>query len=155
MKSIEEIEAILGNEIRKSLNQIRNRNAESSYYNDILGYTASTLAALLYVHLKEGQKNWESNKWVDDILIRWVESNGDLKLRGIIIWGKRDTTEQWTEPIYFETSLDGDKVSMKKYVILFGDKNRSEITYEDFHANQDYWDQAINEWRHIIVVKKE
>ena len=71
-----------------------------------------------------------------------------------MIWGVNDTTEQWTEPFIFEIELTKDEVSYRDFTFLFGDLDNSEISYEDFRDNRDYWTDNNRNWKYIIKSKE-
>ena len=135
MKSIKEIETLLKSELNQHLDKIKS-NSILDCFNDKLEDTSFILAGLLNMLLKNNNPNWKE-KWIDDSLITKVKFDNDkISIWGIMIWGKDDTTEQWTEPFYFETFSS----NFKQYFFLFGDLDCPEIRYEEFNQNRNFWD---------------
>lgn len=151
MKSTKEILGMLVHELINHLDKIKSINPTSVYYNETLGDTSFLLAGLLESLLKENFSEWDKRKWIDDSFItNVIIQSHKLIIEGVMIWGKMDTTEQWTEPFSFEIELLKDKTSFKEFTFVFGDLNNSEITYEEFRNNRDYWFASNRNWKYII-----
>lgn len=152
MKSIVEIENMLIVELKECLHSI-SENVSLDYYNELLGDSSFLLAGLLESQLKKKFVDWNDKKWIDDSLLTKVKINKTkLSIWGIMIWGKEDTTEQWTEPFYFEITFSRNFEKFEQYSFLFGDLNEPAITYEEFSDNRDYWAKnSVNRnWKYII-----
>ena len=149
-KSAEEIQNMLAEELWSHSSEIKSINSELLYYNEILGDTSFLLANLLSTLLKSTD-SWSPNKWIDDALLTQVKwGNQKLSIWGVMIWGIENSTDQWTEPFYFEIELTPAWQSFEKYTFLFGDSDKSEISYEDFSLNRNYWGHCKGNWRYTI-----
>lgn len=150
MKSAEEIAAILNDEIIEHLDEIKTINKNLVYYNDRLGHTSFLLAGLLQSILEKTITEWDKTRWIDDSLISNVDfNNNKLTLTGTMIWGKKNTTEQWTDPFSFETHLL-NHAKIKDFTFLFSYLDKHEITYEQFKANRNYWTTIKKKWKYVI-----
>ena len=153
MKSIEEIQEMLISEFNCYFDII-NSNIKLDYYNEVLGDTSFLLAGLLSALLKKNQYgNW-THRWTDDTLLIDVKIyNKKLSIAGILIWGKMDTTEQWTDPFYFEAHLNLIDGSFKQYFFLLGDMEQPEVTYDYFNQHRDFWNNNLSnrKWRYTIL----
>jgi hypothetical protein len=153
MKAVKELLIMLVCELVKHLNDVKSVNKKVVYYNEILGDTSFLLAGILQ-SLLNGFKDWDKRKWFDDSLLTSILiQNEKLTIKGIMIWGKKNTTEQWTEPFSFEIVICENKSSFKEYTFLFSDLDKPEITYEEFRENRNYWDQDEINWKYIINQK--
>jgi len=161
MKSVEEIQSMLVSELRNRLNSIKSFPLHLNYYNEILGDTSFLLAGLLGALLKNEANNWDHNRWIDDSLLTKVKVDGNvLSIWGVIIWGIENVSEQWTEPFYFQITLN--KKAFSKYIFMFGDLHTHSIPYEEFKQNRDYWDKEFfmnsnwnpseRNWKYIIPI---
>ena len=151
MKSIEEIQEMVETEITKYLNKDICPQQNENYLNSMLGDTSFLLAGLLDSLLKREASDWDHSKWIDDCLINEVDkSNNKIGISGIMIWGKLNTTEQWTDPFYFELRLPRDEANSKRHTFLFSDLKHEEITYRSFRENRNYWDATERNWKYII-----
>jgi hypothetical protein len=142
MKSIEEIEKILVDELVESINK-NDIKSNNGYYNESYGDTSFLLAKLIELQLKKKYNDWnESDRWLDDCLLTKIYFlNHRFFIWGIMIWGIDNTTSQWTDPFYFELELNDAFNDFSEYVICFKDLNTKEISYEDFRNNRSYWNQ--------------
>lgn len=155
MKTIKEIFIMLVDELTSHIDKIKSITRTPLYFNEILGDTSFLLAGLLGALLKKNFDEWDDRKWFDDCFITKVLLQNDkLKFYGVMIWGKNDTTEQWTEPFIFELELPNEEVNYRDFNFLFGDLDNSEITYEDFRDNRDYWANNNRNWKYIIKSKE-
>lgn len=155
MKSMKEILTMLIHELVSHFDKVKSINQNLDYYNDILGDTSFLLSNLLESLLRNNFKDWNNRKWMDDSIITSITvQNNKLAIGGIMIWGKKGTTEQWTDPFFFEIDLLRDKTGFKKFTFLFCDMYNHEITYEQFKANRNYWTKGIRNWRYIIDSNK-
>ena len=153
MKSVEKIKTMLVNELWSCLDKIESMKPREGYYNEILGDTSFLLTGLLGNLLKI-RDDWDSKKWLDDSLLTGVKlDKNKLSIWGVIIWGVENTTDQWTDPFYFEVDLGNCKTDLNEYTFLFGDLNKSEISYEEFKINRNYWEQPERNWKYIINQK--
>lgn len=151
MKSTEEIQSMLVSELFKHIGDIESIERKQDYYNQILGDTSFLLAGLLETLLKMYSEDWDNIKWIDDSLITDIEiKNKKFCIWGIMIWGKEGTTEQWTDPFYFEIDLLLEERSFKRFTFLFCDLNNPEISYEYFKDNRNYWADRSRDWKYII-----
>lgn len=126
-------------------------NPNLTYYNEIFGDSSFLLAGLLASLLKH-TGDWESERWIDDSLFMKVELNQNrLLIWGVIIWGVEGTTDQWTDPFYFEIELGENKHCFNEYTFYFSDLEKPEISYEEFCAHGDYWKpfDEIN-WKYVL-----
>lgn len=138
-------------ELIDHLDKIKSINQKLVYYNEILGDTSFLLAGLLESILKKNFSRWDNEKWIDDSLITKIMAiDNNLKIDGVIIWGRKNTTEQWTEPFFFEIELLKEEVSFKKFTFLFSDLDNPEATYEEFRDHRDHWTTSNRNWKYII-----
>ena len=151
MKSVEEIQVMLVSELWNCLSRIKSIRLGLDYYNEIMGDTSFLLAGLLG-SLLSSKGDWDYNKWMDDSLLAKVKLNENkLSIWGVMIWGIENTTEQWTDPFYFEIELNQTEPDFKEYTFLFSDLNKSEIPYEEFSENRNYWEPSNErEWEYVI-----
>lgn len=155
MKSIEEIQLMLVNELWSYLDKIKYLKIEGDYYNSTLGDTSFLLSGLLGALLKL-RGDWGLSKWLDDSLLVDVKLNkSKLSIWGVMIWGVESTTEQWTDPFYFEVELGNNESEFTEYTFLLGDLNKPEISFEEFRMNRNYWGQNERDWKYIINQKSE
>ncbi len=153
MKSIEEIQTMLVNELWNRLDRVKSLKSEVDYYNDILGDTSFLLSGLLGA-LLELRSDWDKHRWIDDSLLLGVKlTKNKLSIWGVMIWGIENTTEQWTEPFYFEVVLDSNESDFSEYTFLLGDLNKPEIPYEEYRVNRNYWEEDERNWKYIINKK--
>ncbi|MFC4874286.1 hypothetical protein [Negadavirga shengliensis] len=151
MKSTRKILTMLVRELNNYLDNIKSINIVSGYYNEILGDTSFLLAGLLESLLKKNNIEWDKKKWIDDSLITNIICQNDkVIIEGVMIWGKMNTTEQWTDPFFFEIELLKDEIGFKKFTFLFCDLKHTEITYEEFRDNGDYWVSTNRKWKYVI-----
>lgn len=147
---------MLVNELTKARERIKSIDKELVYYNESLGDTSFLLAGLLELLLKKNFGEWDSRKWIDDSLITSISTqNEKMNIEGIMIWGRENTTEQWTDPFSFEIELFMDEVNLKRFTFLFCDLDIHEISYEEFKINREYWDNSNRNWKYIINSDKE
>jgi hypothetical protein len=153
MKQLEEIEQMLISEIHSNIDKIEILECNLEHYNEILGDTSFLLASILN-SLLNSNEDWDSKKWIDDSLLTEVKLDGNkLSIWGIMIWGIENTTEQWTDPFYFEIKLKQNTLGFNEYTFLFCDLDKSEISYEDFSMNRNYWNPTERNWKYIINQK--
>jgi hypothetical protein len=151
LKSKKEILEILVPELISGVDKLSSIGTKPDYYNELFGSTSFLLAGLLESLLKEQVDDWEETKWIDDSLLSGAYfENSTFTLDGVMIWGREDTTEQWTDPFCFKIELLIDKVGYKKYVFLFGQLGAHEVTYEEFRDNRSYWDSVEKDWKYVI-----
>ena len=156
MKSIRKILTTLITELTKARERIKSIDEELVYYNEFLGDTSFLLAGLLELLLKINFDEWDSRKWIDDSLITSISTqNEKMNIEGIMIWGREDMTEQWTDPFSFEIELSMDEVNFERFTFLFCDLDIHEIPYEEFKINREYWDNSNRNWKYIINSNKE
>lgn len=136
MKTIEELEIFLIEEIKRNKSSIENHLGEK-YYNKISGDISPLLTSILFEHLLY-RKDWDKNKWLDDSLLTKIKYSGNsISIWGVTIWGKEGTSSQWTSPFYFKAIMNTSN-SFKEYSFLFGDEE--EVSYEDYKKNRSVWD---------------
>lgn len=151
--SVEEIQAMLIDELRSYLSQIKFIDSRLTYYNEVLGDTSFLLACLLGALLKL-RNDWDSNKWVDDALLTEVKlSQYNLSIWGVMIWGIEDTTQQWTAPFCFEIELSENEEGFNEYTFLFCDGSKPAISYEEFNLQRNYWNSHERDWKYILNKK--
>jgi|GEM_PF-644425 len=154
MKSVKEILEMLLEELIMYLEKSEHFDTLLMYQNKKLGDTSFLLAALLESLLKQYHIDWDEKKWIDDSLITRVTTKNDiLTFEGVMIWGMIDSTEQWTDPFVFNIEILKDKKDYSDFTFLFCDMIKSEIKYEDFINNRDYWTSEIGDWKYIINSK--
>ena len=155
MKSTEEIQEMLISELQH-YSDIINNEVELAFYNEALGDTSFLLSGLLYALLKKEKYHDWLDRWIDDTLLMTVKMHDDNKLSigGVLIWGKLKTTEQWTDPFYFEASLNLTNDSLEQYFFLFGDLEQPEVTYDDFNPHRDFWNKNLTDrnWKYTIRI---
>lgn len=151
MKSIEEIQTILVFDLLEYSNSIKSIKPKGDYYNESLGSVSFLLAGLLGSLFKKNVTDWDSNKWIDDSLLKNVKAeNNILSIAGVMIWGKENTTKQWTDPFHFEIELMEKQKDFKKLTFLFCDSDKPAISYEDFKFNRYHWHKTNRNWRYIL-----
>lgn len=164
MKSRVELQMLVF-EIAHSL-KIANPNLIRDYYNELMGDTSVILASILEQNLSNDSVGWESDKWMDDSLLTKVNINENtVSIWGIMIWGRRDTTEQYTDPFYFEIKMNNNWTDFVDFTFLFGEEGDHEIAYEDFNHDRNIWDRAFysteswnpseRDWKYIFNSKNE
>ncbi|MBG6133198.1 Fe-S-cluster formation regulator IscX/YfhJ [Aquimarina sp. EL_43] len=153
MKRLEETELMLITELQSNISNVKNLKSDLEYYNEILGDSSFLLGGLLDVLLKS-DNDWDSKRWIDDSLLTKIKLEGNkLSISGIMIWGIENITEQWTDPFYFEIKLKENNPDFDEYTFLFCDLDKSEISYEDFSMNRNYWNPIERNWKYIINQK--
>lgn len=141
MKSIKEIEIMLLEEVCKKTRKIEILGDEVRYYNESMGDVSFLLAGLLHQHLKTPSFEWCDKNWIDDCLLTGVQRVEDeVSICGTVIWGKEGANSQWVEPFFFKMKLDCDNSIQYRYVLMFGDLNCAELTYEEFSQNREVFD---------------
>jgi hypothetical protein len=145
MKSLEELQNLLLLEVTQNIKNIKFAD-HIDYYNEIMGDTSILLTSILEEHLLEC-KNWDKNKWLDDCLLTNVRllQNDSFSINGIMIWGRNDTLEEWTEPFYFAMQTSNTR---HRYEFLFGDIDNPAISYEEFSMDRNYWKYKIEHWKY-------
>jgi hypothetical protein len=153
MKSIEEFKEMLESDLNLSIPAIRNLTKSELYYNQYLDGVSYKLVALLEIHLRKDGNEWDRAKWMDDCLITdvWLTER-ELSLGGIVVWGIGGTTEQWTEPFFFEVAHKNYQVDFFRYLFLFGDRNKEAVSYTKFNKNRSIWNQDDRDWQYIIEI---
>ena len=122
------------------------------------------LAGVLELNLKADCENWDTDKWIDDSLLTKVTvDKNKVSIWGVMIWGRLDTTEQWTDPFYFEIVLN--EIGFIEYTFLYGEEQSIEVTYEAFNQNRNLWDRGFysskdwdpseRNWEYIINSRNE
>lgn len=144
MKSVREIINMLLLELSKNLNRV-NLTQNLDYYNSLMGDTSFLLAGLLESELKANFDDWDSSKWIDDSLLTKVikADKNTVLIWGIMIIGKENTTQQWTDPFYCEIVVKEDFSNFNKMLFLFGEQNTSEVTYHEFIQDRNMWDKGF------------
>jgi hypothetical protein len=138
-------------ELISGADKLSSVTTKPDYFNNLFGDSSFLLAGILETHIKEQFDDWEEGKWIDDCLISSAKfENPTLTLGGVMIWGREDTTEQWTDPFSFEIELLKDEGTYKKYAFLFGHLDEHEITYEEFRDDREYWNNREKDWKYII-----
>ncbi|MFB6454788.1 hypothetical protein ACE38W_05905 [Chitinophaga sp. Hz27] len=155
MKSIpiEDIRPTLESALNSSIPVIMSIIERETSYNKYLDGVSYMLVGLLQIHLRQDGNEWDKAKWMDDCLITdiWI-TDQQLSLGGIAIWGVGGTTEEWTEPFFFEIALTKGRVDFSKYLFLFGDMNKEAVSYSRFDKKRHIWDQDNRDWQYIIEV---
>ncbi|RNA62005.1 hypothetical protein D1631_08680 [Chryseobacterium nematophagum] len=160
MKSLEELQDLLLDEIQNNLNK-KVVSESHDYYNEYTGYISVLLASILEKRLLK-DTDWNSNRWIDDSLLTKLKlSNSKLSIWGIMIWGVKNLNKQWTDPFYFEIEFKIENEKFDNYTFLFGDLINHEISYEAFANNRNYWDvdyyttsdwsPVERNWKYIIT----
>lgn len=122
---------------------------EHVYYNEATGDVSAIIAAILEECLIDEVK-WDSDlNWIDDSLIKLCNNNAlTYEFGGVIIRGKKSTTEQWTDPFYFKIDKNKQKLTdVNTNYILFQDREWDSIVYSDFIKNREIWDDEPKKWR--------
>jgi hypothetical protein len=151
MHKVEHIYKMLVDELVDHVDNFVTVKRDNLYYNEILGNTSFLLAGLLGSILNSKNDQWVSNKWFDDSLITRISyNNGTFRIYGIMIWGKKDTTEQWTEPFGFVLKIYNIESYAGSFDLYFGNLDRNEISYELYKMDQSHWSDNVTNWRFII-----
>lgn len=154
MKSSKEILGMLVHELLVHFEKAKYFNKNVRYFNEALGDTSFLLSGLLD-SLLQTKSGWDKSKWIDDSLITSVnQSDNKLILEGVMIWGKTDTTQQWTDPFCFEMDIIKKYKDFNNFTFFFCDVDNREITYEEFIENRDYWVSSQRRWKYIINSNK-
>jgi hypothetical protein len=99
MITIEDIKTELINDVYSNVNKLKVLNHKVKYFNDVFPEMSSTLSVLLSETLFEFDE-WDSNFWVDDILLTKVQYYKEtVKLIGIVIYGNHEDDNQWVAPL--------------------------------------------------------
>lgn len=134
IRSIVELEKILLDEIN-SFEKDEINSHQGKYYNEITG-NMSTVLTYMLSKLNLVREDWD-DCWLDDSLItKIVKLKERLRIWGILITGRENTNQQWTNPIYFEIRNTDEYKNFTEYTFLLGDKNSEELTYTDFIENR-------------------
>lgn len=151
MLPIKEIITKLNYEIDEHIEQIKSADKTLIYFNKILGNTSFLLAGLLESLLKVKFNDWDNNSWIDDSLITNIEiKKNNMIIDGVMIWGRDNTTEQWTDPFSFDIELQNNRINFNKFTIRFCDLEKHGISYEKFKNNRKYWDSIDINWKYVI-----
>ena len=164
MVTTNELEQMIVEVLNQSLDRIH-LMPPSQYYNKYFGDLSVYIITLLEIQLTSKYPELDKNKYLDDALLTKVIFQGKkVMIWGIVIWGMANTTTQWTDPIYFEINLMPGFKDFTELTILFVDLNSSELVYEQFEANSNYWDKDFfttddwlpgeRNWKYIINRKK-
>lgn len=138
MKSLKELESMLLEEI-KSYSIRENSNFDNGYYNDVSG-SMSLILTMIFSKLITNNEEWVYG-WLDDSLLTNIkEVDNRFCVWGIMIRGKDGTTEQWTDPFYFEIKPNDEFKSYSEYSFLYGEKNNDDVTYTEFNKYRGVWD---------------
>ena len=116
----ERLERILAESVRSYLHELG--NTEASEQQDQLRSLCTSLARLLGNFLA-GRQQWSRYYWVDDILpiSETVPSPGNLKVRGLMIWGQSKQSQQYCEPFSCSVHVSEASGEITGYEILCGD----------------------------------
>jgi hypothetical protein len=156
MKSIVEIQDSLFKEVVKYIERSTTDSVEEGYFNRIAGDISFLLAALLNSFMKIKYEDWISEKWLDDSLIHGINFEGNrLQIWGVMIWGRHNTTEQWTDPFLFEIELNKDRLDFKSISFWFCDLLDPELTFERFVENRNYYNFDRINWKYTIESNKQ
>jgi hypothetical protein len=160
MKSLEEIQNMLVCEFNScKWEEIVHEHVQ--YYNGFMGDVSFLLSQILELELKEKVIDWDSQKWIDDSLLSKVVREGsNIRIWGVMIWGRHDTTKQWTDPFFFKIELAESADTFHGYTFLFCEEGSREISYEDFNFERGMWDESFystkdwdpseRKWKYII-----
>ncbi len=138
MKSLEELETMLLDEVKSYINREDN-NISNGYYNQLTGNMSVILTLIFFRHVS-GNNDWDYG-WLDDSLLTKVEEHYDkFRIWGIMIRGKDGTTEQWTDPFYFEIKSNNKYDDYSEYSFLYGEKENDDVSYTEFNHDRRIWD---------------
>ena len=156
MKSIKELLDLLVNKLVVTLDQFdwdhKSIKPDSGYYNHVFDFTSAILAGILEKLLVEKFQDWERGRWMDDCLISQLDIQNDvLTIGGVMISGRGNTTEQWTDPFLFTIELLKEEMSFKGFTFLFADIGFPELTYGKFRYHRTYWEEGNRDWKYIII----
>jgi len=150
LKSKEEIELILFEEIWIYIEKIESNALISETYNHILGDVSFILSGLLNEILKT-KEGWDKSKWIDDSLIEeLVLKKNKLIFSGVMIWGIHDSTEQWVDHFKFETDLGQKSPEFINYTFLYEDLDSRPLLYEDYKTTRSDKNLENINWRFIL-----
>ena len=155
MKSREKLLKLLIEELLSNMDSGSWRNKKGEFYNEFLGDSSAILAGVLNALLGDETISWDSDaKWLDDCLITrlFLEDDDVLRLRGVVIWGKRNTTEQWVDSFAFEVQPLHTNVGKRRFRFWFCDKSDTKRTYEEFKQRSPYTFSNIPEWKYKFVL---
>lgn len=152
MKQLEEIKVIFNSELTKHLEVMSTLPKQSQYYNEFLGDVSVILAALIESSLRKNFVDWDHTKWMDDSLItKLVLSNDKLNIAGVVIWGRENTTQQWTDPFRFEAEFREDG-TFSNFLIWFQYVNTPELTFDEFKNSRNYYNSAQPIWKYQVRI---
>lgn len=153
MKQTQELLSLLVEELNKNLEKIKSikkSREKVSSYNELLGKTSYILAGLLEAMLKEFEPEWDSERWIDDSLIYEILIEKKvLKICGTIIWGKLNTTEQWTDSFVYEILLDRIE-GFKYFTYFFIDEKNPGILYEKYQNSAYLNSFSTINWKYVL-----
>lgn len=161
MKTLEALQTALIHELKHFCININAINED--YYNEYLGDTSILMTSILEEKLLDTD-NWEIGKWLDDCLLTKAKcQENKIFIWGVIIWGRLDTTKQWTDPLYFEIQLNDKWDDFIEMTFLLGEVDSPEIAYEEFNENRGMWDRNFysnknwnpveRNWNYVINLK--
>lgn len=156
MKSIEELQGKIVEDIKDNLDIIKTAKKTSAYYNNLFGRCSYILAGILEQFMDAKYDDWDKEIWFDDSLISDFNlENDNISFGGVMIWGKLNISDQWVDPFYFNIQLNDNEIGFNNYSILFADLNSPSISYENFAKNRDYFDRIEKDWKYGINVPKD
>lgn len=134
MITIEDIKTELVSDVYSNVNKLKVINHKGKYFNDVFPEMSSSLSVLLSETLFKFDE-WETNFWVDDILITKVQYyNETVKIIGIVIYGNHEDDNQWVAPLTA-------KILNSNIEFYFWDQNCAEfVAYEQFNLNREMFD---------------
>ena len=137
MKSLNELEILLIDELNSANSNFDNCEKHDYYLNGVLGKSSIYLTSILHELLFANQR-WNRKKWLDDSLItKFHFDEKRCSIWGVVISGKNSTTKQWTDPFYYEFKIEGN---LTEYTFLFADCEDEELDYMEYKNNRGYWD---------------
>lgn len=138
-------------ELTNSCSSVDSHNKLFTNYNEQSGLTSVLLAKLLEAFLKKEASDWDKQSWIDDSIITVIEKKEKyIVLEGVMIWGKLNTTEQWTSPFSATFIFSDSNQTFKNYTFLFCDKSILKISYEKFNSHRDFWNQLPKNWKYTF-----
>jgi|SRR5665213_1788897 len=113
---------------------------------DGLREVSSCLSRLLSHRLK-GSDEWDRYKWVDAISPCTADKVSPIHLEftGLVIWGLRDTSEEWIDPFSASIQVIDSSIRPLQYKLLFGNANLG-LGKCLYNSSQNFPQIPVTDW---------
>lgn len=131
------------------------KTAFTTPYSEIVLFYWPAYSKRFFLKNNISEWDWEA-KWLDDSLITQVRLCGNrLILRGVMIWGRPGTTEQWVDPFAFEIEPFFNGTATRHFTFSFCENAESEVTYEEYKNKPTFeGNEKGMMWKYIINSQK-